>query len=134
MLPPPPDRIALYRIYTVVTVLGPFILGFVRKAHSLSRSTLKVPSLLGAHVREGQLARHWKQAELGDRIGVSPDTVTKVERGEPSVALGLALGAARLVGVPLFSEETSTFDWIRDLTAARLALLPGRAKNPRSDE
>ena len=128
MLPPPPDRIALYRIYTVVTVLRPYILGFVRSGLSLLSKHLEVASLLGARVREGRLAGRWTQAELGDRIGVSPDTVTKVERGEPSVALGIALEAARLVGVPLFSEDDIRVSMDRDLTAARLALLPAWAR------
>lgn len=105
-----------------------YILDFMRKVHSYSRGTLEVASLLGARVREGRLTRRWTQTELADRVGVSPDTVMKVERGEPTVALGIALEAARLVGVPLFSDDDIRVSMDRELTATRLALLPARAR------
>jgi transcriptional regulator with XRE-family HTH domain len=100
----------------------------MRRVHSYSRGTLKVASLLGSRVREGRLERRWTQAQLADRIGVSSDTVAKVERGDPTVALGIALEAARLVGVPLFSEDDTRVLMERDLTVTRLALLPARAR------
>ena len=111
--------------------LRPYILGQMRKAHSYSRTTLEVASLLGARVREGRLARRWTQNELADRIGVSSDTISKVEHGDPTVALGIALEAARLVGVPLFAQDDIRVSMDRDLTAARLALLPARARTRR---
>jgi DNA-binding XRE family transcriptional regulator len=123
-----PDLARLCRIYSVLSGVRPYILGFMRRVHSYSRATLEAASLLGARVREGRLARRWTQVELADRIGVSSDTVTKVERGNPTVALGIALEAARLVGVPLFSEDDIRVSMDRDLTAARLALLPARAR------
>ncbi len=52
----------------------------------------------------------------------------------PVWALGIALEAARLVGVPLFSEDDIRVSMDRDLTAARLALLQQAGKNPTSDE
>ncbi len=100
----------------------------MRRVHSYSRGTIEVAALLGARVREGRLARRWTQAELADRVGVSSDTLGKVERGEPTVALGIAIEAARLVGVPLFSEDDLRVSLDRDLTVARLALLPARAR------
>jgi transcriptional regulator with XRE-family HTH domain len=103
----------------------------MRRAHSYSRITLEVASLLGSRVREGRIGRHWTQNELADRIGASVDTVAKVERGDPSVALGIALEAARIVGVPLFADDDARLSLDRDLTSARLALLPARARSRR---
>jgi transcriptional regulator with XRE-family HTH domain len=100
----------------------------MRKIHSYSRTTLQVASLLGSRIREGRLERHWTQGELADRIGASADTLAKVERGDPTVALGIALEAARIVGVPLFAEDDARLSIDRDLTSARLALLPARAR------
>jgi transcriptional regulator with XRE-family HTH domain len=100
----------------------------MRKTHSYSRTTLQVASLLGSRVREGRLERRWTQDELADRIGASVDTLAKVERGDPTVALGIALEAARIVGVPLFVDDDARLSIDRDLTSMRLALLPARAR------
>ena len=67
-------------------------------------------------------------AELAERVGVSHVTIQKVERGDPGVALGTALDAATLVGVPLFHPDEEAR--IRALAYKRieLALLPKRAR------
>lgn len=52
----------------------------------------------------------------------------KVERGDPTVGLGIAFEAATLTGVPLFDQDRSR----RSLQAARvedrLAVLPSRVR------
>jgi len=62
--------------------------------------------LLGAEVREARLQRRWGVRELAERAGVSPDTLHKVETGDPTVALGTAFDVATLLGVPLFYERS----------------------------
>lgn len=106
----------------------------MRKAHTYSRLTLEVAGLLGSRIRESRLERRWTQSELAERIGASADSVAKVERGDPTVALGIALEAARLVGVPLFAEDDSRLSLDTDLVAARLALLPSRARSRRVND
>jgi hypothetical protein len=55
-------------------------------------------------------------------------TLRKVERGDPTVALGTAFEVATLLGVPLFvadpNELSSVVAWSRD----KLALLPERVR------
>lgn len=103
----------------------------MRKAHTYSRLSLDVARLLGSRVRAGRLARRWTQAELAERIGASVETIAKVERGDPTVALGIALESAHLVGVPLFAEDEARISLDAELVNGRLALLPSRARTRR---
>ena len=48
--------------------------------------------------------RRWTLAELAERVGVSVVTIRKVERGDPTVALGTAFEAAVIAGVVLFQR------------------------------
>ncbi len=58
----------------------------------------------------------------------------KVERGDPSVALGTAFEAAALVGVPLFSDDATTLTRESELVEARLAVLPQRVRRRHVDD
>lgn len=96
----------------------------------LSTATQEALEVLGASIRVGRLRRQWSLAELAERVGVSRPTIQKVERGDPTVALGTVFEAATLVGVALFESDTARR---RHATAQRaeLALLPASAR--RSD-
>lgn len=62
--------------------------------------------------------------ELAERVGVSEITLRKVERGDPTVALGTALEAAAIVGVALFDDDPRRVAQVGERVADRLALLP----------
>lgn len=89
-------------------------------------------ALLGANVRVAREERRWTLRELAERVGVTTVTLAKVERGDPTVALGIAFEAAALVGVPLFSDDRDR----RRIEAARLddrlAVLPKAVRQPRA--
>ncbi|HEX5527738.1 MAG TPA: helix-turn-helix transcriptional regulator [Solirubrobacterales bacterium] len=87
--------------------------------------------LLGAQIREGRHRRRWSAAELASRIGISRPTLSKIEQGDPSVGLGVAFEAARLVSVPLFHEDRAELR--SELARQRhlLNLLPQRVRAPR---
>lgn len=67
-------------------------------------------------------------------MGVSENTIRKVERGDPSVALGTAFEAASLVGVRLFSEDAATRAREAEYVDARLAVLPKRVRRGAVDD
>lgn len=48
------------------------------------------------HLPELRASRGWTQAELGDRLGVSRQTVNALERGKYDPSLPLAFRIARL--------------------------------------
>ena len=87
--------------------------------------------LLGRQVRLGRRERRWTVKDLAERVGVTEVTLRKVERGDPSVALGTAFEAATLVGVALFHEDPERRALEAGRVADRLALLPS-AIRPRA--
>ena len=81
---------------------------------------------LGAQVAAARRRRRWSVTRLAEQAGVSAPTLRKVERGDPSVALGTALDVAVLVGVPLFSASPSELAVLAENLADRAALLGER--------
>jgi transcriptional regulator with XRE-family HTH domain len=86
--------------------------------------------VLGSAVRAGRLRRRWTVAELAERVGTSRPTLTKVEHGDPTVAIGTYFEAATLVGVPLFDGDDARSRFAAH-TRAELALLPASARRPK---
>jgi transcriptional regulator with XRE-family HTH domain len=95
---------------------------------------MDVVRTLGALVTAGRRRRRWTAARLAEQAGISPVTLRKVERGDPTVALGTALEVAALVGVPLFGTTDPTrARELAGLFGARAALL-GERVLPVSDD
>jgi transcriptional regulator with XRE-family HTH domain len=87
---------------------------------------------LGLLVAIGRRERSWSQVELAERVGTSHVTIGRIERGHPSVALGLYFQAAVLTGVPLFDTQPGgKVDTNTD--RLRLALLPKRVNRRKVD-
>jgi transcriptional regulator with XRE-family HTH domain len=103
----------------------------MRRGRPYSLLTVEAGRLLGAQVRLARLERRWSQKELAERADITPETLSKVERGDLSVGLGTAFEVAVLTGVPLFHEERSRVRSDLDLTVARSALLPQRVRLPK---
>lgn len=104
-------------------------------AVSLSPIATEAAKLLGARVRLARKRRGLTVAQLAERVGVSRVTVQKIERGDPTVALGTAFEAATLLGVTLFHEDPAR----RRIESTRvddmLALLPDTVRlAPRDDD
>ncbi len=90
--------------------------------------------MLGSQVALARRERRWTLAELAERVGVSVVTIRKVERGDPSVALGTALEAAALVGVVLFDPDPTRRALEAEIVRARLALLPATVRPRKVDD
>ena len=96
--------------------------------------TLEASRLLGSRVRLARRERRWTVEELAERVGVSPVTIRKVEKGDPSVALGTAFEAGTLVGVALFHDDQVRRAIEAENVAARLAVLPATVRPGRVDD
>lgn len=97
----------------------------------VSAPSLEALQLLGLSIRIGRAHRCWSSAELAERVGVSRHTISKIEHGDPGVAIGTFFEAATLVGVPLFGDEMTR----RQLAAhkrSEIALLPEAVRRPRT--
>jgi transcriptional regulator with XRE-family HTH domain len=92
--------------------------------------TIEAARLLGARVRLARRERRWTLQELAERVGVTQVTMRKVERGDLTVALGVAFEAATVVGVPLFHEDRARRSLERGRVDDRLAVLPQVVRKP----
>lgn len=96
-----------------------------------SPATREAAHLLGAEIRLARIRRRFTQAELAERVGVTTRTMAKIEHGDLTVALGSALEAAVIAGVPLFDRDpqrrAGEARRINDL----LTLLPQQVHPPR---
>ncbi len=106
-------------------------MGRTRVVSPLASEALR---LLGARVRLARRQRRWTVEELAERVGVSPTTIRKVERGDATVAIGTAFEAAALMGVTLFHDDATRRALEGDALAARLALLPAVVRPLRIDD
>jgi transcriptional regulator with XRE-family HTH domain len=102
----------------------------MRQPHTFSRATLEVARLLGLEIARTRRARRWTAADLAERAGISVVTLRKVERGDPTVALGTAFEVATLLGIPLFATSREELSALTARGSERLALLPARVRQP----
>lgn len=79
-------------------------------------------------VAAGRRERGWTATELAERLGVSAQTLRRLERGSPTVAVGLVFEAALLCGVELFSTPSDQLDRLARDAQTRAALVPARLR------
>ncbi len=108
-----------------MAVHGPFV-------HS--PETIDGAILLGNRVRLARRERQMTIVELAERVGVSPVTIRKVEKGDPTVALGTAFEAAVVSGVTLFDPDPARRTLEAYHVGAKLALLPATVRRTPVDD
>src|SRR3954451_18171975 len=101
------------------------------KPRPFSPQTTEASRLLGARIQLARRERRWTLQELAERVGVTAVTMRKVERGDPSVRLGVAFEAATLTGVPLFDPDPSRRRLEAERIDDRLAVLPRLVRRPK---
>jgi transcriptional regulator with XRE-family HTH domain len=101
------------------------------KERTYSRYTREAATLLAKQIQLGRKQRKWTEHDLADRAGISRATLQKIEKGDLSVALGLVLEVAALVGVSLFDEERGALASHIARTDDKLALLPSAVRKRR---
>ncbi|MET7425388.1 helix-turn-helix transcriptional regulator [Dactylosporangium sp. NPDC005555] len=101
-----------------------------KRTRSFMPTTRAAVVLLGSQIAAARRERGWTAADLAERVGVQPHTIGRLERGEPTVAVGLAFEAAVVVGVPLFSADERELPALAAAARQRLALLPARVTKP----
>lgn len=114
----------------LLTAKAHYIVLMAKRRHAFTPQTRDAAALLGLQIREARTERRWTLVQLAERVGVSVGTLRSIERGEPTVGLGVALEAATMVGVPLFFDETARR---ADELAHRrriVSLLPRRVYRP----
>ena len=103
----------------------------MKRLRSYSPYTVQATRLLGAQIAQARRERRWSARELAERAGITRATLHSIERGEPSVGIGIAFETAALLGVPLFREEPAQLTLETERASQRLALLPQRIRRTR---
>ncbi|MBC7551312.1 MAG: helix-turn-helix domain-containing protein [Cellulomonas sp.] len=101
----------------------------MKRTRTNSAPTADAVPALGSLVAAARREQRWTVADLAERAGVAPATVRAVERGAPTVAIGVVFELATLLGVPLFGVAARDLGNVRAVTADRLSLLPQRVRN-----
>ena len=104
-----------------------------RGVRVFSAGTRGACTALGSEIARVRRERRWSQAELAERIGVSLGTVRAVEKGSPSVTLGVAFEAAGVLGIDLLGGSAAAAARTADNRRA-LALLPQRVRAEAVDD
>ena len=97
---------------------------------TLSLRTKTTLHVFGSMIRAARLERKMPQQELAERLGVSRQTVSTLEKGDAAVAIGTVFEAAAIVGIPLLAESTSDLQHLSTTVASLATLLPERARTP----
>jgi transcriptional regulator with XRE-family HTH domain len=88
-------------------------------------------ALLGQMIRAGRIDRKITENELASRMGISRSLLQRIEKGNPSCAIGAVFEAAAITGVPLFETEKERLGAHRAVTGEMLRLLPKTARRPK---
>lgn len=102
----------------------------MKKTRTYSPYALEAARLLGTEVARARRERQWSLKDLAARAGITPHTLSKVERGDPTVGLGTAFEVAALVGIRLFDVDAAGLSELAARSSERLALLPRRVREP----
>jgi len=66
---------------------------------------IRRPNDLGAAVKEARRKQGMNQTELAERLEVNRESVSRLERGDPGITLGIVLRALNILGLSLALED-----------------------------
>lgn len=85
---------------------------------------------LGVSIRRLRKARGWSQAELAEKVDVSLDYISLLERGQRAPALGVLVQIAEIFRVSVdevLGRDGEPDDWVREASGL-LASVPTRVR------
>lgn len=103
----------------------------MKKALAYLPATTYALQALGTQIAVARRELGWTAADLAERLGVTAQLVSRIERGAASTTVGTVFEAAVLCQIPLFQTHP---DDVRAMAAVaengrlRLALLPSRTR------
>lgn len=80
--------------------------------------------LLGQLVRKARIEKRITTTDAAVRSGVSRGLLNRIEKGDPTCAIGAAFEVAAVVGVPLFDAGQSTLAHALNTNREVMRLLP----------
>ncbi len=83
-----------------------------RTFHSPFPSITKQLAALGERLRDARLRRELTTVLFAERLGVSRDTLNRLEKGDPNIAIGTYMKALRVLGLDQDIDEVAKDDAI----------------------
>lgn len=83
-----------------------------RTFHSPFPSITKQLAALGERLRDARLRRELTTVLFAERLGVSRDTLNRLEKGDPNIAIGTYMKALRVLGLDQDIDEVAKDDVI----------------------
>jgi DNA-binding XRE family transcriptional regulator len=80
-------------------------------------------------IKVARTERGLSQSNLAQRLNISRYSIMALEKGSPTVAVGIVFEAAVIVGIPLFAEDTRTVQQLKQSMTHFNALLPQRVRH-----
>lgn len=93
-----------------------------------SPATRDAVQVIGQLVAAERRTQRRTAVDLAERAGISRDTLHRVERGDPSVAIGTVFELCVLLGVPLFDTDADGLARHAAHQRQVLSLLPQRVR------
>lgn len=104
-----------------------------RRVTVYSTPTRAACAALGSEISRVRRERRWSQTDLANRVGVALGTIRAVEKGSPSVTLGVAFEAATVLGIDLFGGQALAVARAAE-NRRTLELLPQRVRAEAVDD
>lgn len=82
--------------------------------------------VLGQQVAAARRRQRRTAADVAERANITRQTLRRIERGDPSVAIGLVFDVAAVLAVPLFGASRAELAGLAASGERDLALLPAR--------
>ncbi|MDE3022641.1 MAG: helix-turn-helix transcriptional regulator [Pseudomonadota bacterium] len=99
-----------------------------RTFHTPFPSITKQLTALGERLREARLRRELTTVLFAERLGVSRDTLSRLEKGDPNIAIGTYMKALRVLGLDQDIDQVAKDDIVGRKLQDR-ALAPHRNAN-----
>lgn len=101
-------------------------------ARHLLTTTTDAVRVLGQQIAAARRTQRRTAEEVAERAGVTRVTLRKIERGDPTVAIGLYFEVATVLAVPLFGLDGPELAELAARGQRDLALLPARVRSARA--
>jgi transcriptional regulator with XRE-family HTH domain len=100
----------------------------MRQPHSYLQQTHDAVTMLGLQIAHARRQQRMTSGDLCQRAQISPVTLRNVERGVPTVAIGIYFEVASLLGIQLYDVEPNELPALVERGRDRLFLLPSRVR------
>lgn len=96
------------------------------------RYTKEALILLGHLIKAERKTRKITEIEISERVGISRSTLQRIEKGDPTVEIGIFFETAHIAGVKLFDVQNN-FSHLIENTNSKLALLPKKVRKSKKE-